>query len=266
MPDLSDDPELDDLYAQLFKKVFKADLKRNEIDLATTQRTAEQFMQGVFEGYGKKLTGYKKSIGKSIGTVQYDTSDYHKLAALEKNVYQFSGAKNWQMMKEMTAALKEGDKVLSYKEWKNKILPIVDEYDERWKKTEYQTAIGSSQMAAKCVDYDKHPKALIKYIDANDERECPICRGYHGIILPWDHPFWRTATPLNHFGCHCSTIRVNDGTRTPEADIPGFEPIPKMFRTNIAENGLVFPPDHPYYIGCPKEVLKEATTLIPEKR
>jgi SPP1 gp7 family putative phage head morphogenesis protein len=211
-------------------------------------------MQGVIKGYGGNFS-----------TIAYNTPDYLKLAHLERNVYQFAGAKNYHMMQELTRAIKDGDKVLPYRDFKAKAMTILDEFDERYLKIEYQTAVGGAQMASKAVQYAQHPKDLVEYRAAEDDRECPICKPFNGVILPWDHPFWRVAHPLNHFGCRCTTIRLNAGKQTLESDIPGFDTIPKMFRTNLAETGLIYPKDHPYFIGIPKEVKKQINTLVPDR-
>ena len=36
-----------------------------------------------------------------------------------------------------------------------------------------------------------------------------------------------------------------------------------MFQTNLAEENLVFPKGSAFFIGCPKEVLEEAMSLLP---
>lgn len=38
--------------------------------------------------------------------------------------------------------------------------------------------------------------------------------GDSGLTLRWDHPFWRTHSPPNGFGCHCGIVAV----RAPAAD------------------------------------------------
>lgn len=208
-------------------------------------------MKAVYEGYGGDFK-----------TFAYDTPDYAKLAHLEKNVYQFAGAKNYHMLRDLTAAIKDGDKVLTYKEWSEKAKKIMgNTYEGKWKKIEYNTAITGGQMASKAVLFDKHPDALIEYRATEDQHECPICRPFNGIIRPWNDPFWKKATPPNHFGCRCNTIRLNNGTPTPEKEMPNFETIPKMFRTNLAHDSLVFPDDSPYYIACPKPILEQALSL-----
>ncbi len=251
--DLADGDTLDELYLQLIRKVWDGEIQAGTIDEETAIATAKGFMEGVFKGFGETFT-----------TVAFDTPDYLKLQSLEKSVYTFAGAKNYQELKALTLALKDGDRVLPFAEWNRKAMSIMQEYEGRFKRIEYNTAVGQSQMASHAVRFDKNPKALIKYLGGNSERSCPICQAYYGIILPWDHPFWRTAAPKNHFGCECGMMEVNDGSITPESEIPGFEQIPAIFRTNLAERGMVFPPGHPYYIGLPASVKKQAKSIIPK--
>jgi SPP1 gp7 family putative phage head morphogenesis protein len=247
--------ELSEAYLNLIKRLYKGNLPEG-IDIPTTIETAQNFMQAVFEGFGGDFSKFK-----------YDSPDYNKLAHLEEGVYQFSGAKNWQMMRDLTGAIKDGDKVLTFKEWDKVARNMLQEtYEGIWKKTEYNTAITGGQMASKGVDYDKHPEALIEYRATEDQHECPICKPFNGKIRPWNDPFWKIATPPNHFGCRCNTVRLNGGKATADKDMPNYETIPKMFRTNLAHNNLIFPDDSHYYILCPKEVLTQAMAQRPYER
>lgn len=47
----------------------------------------------------------------------------------------------------------------------------------------------------------------LRYIAVLDDRTRPEHRAWHGIVLPADHPFWRTHTPPNGWYCRC-TIQV----------------------------------------------------------
>lgn len=249
---LSDDPKTPDYrlaeaYLKLIKTLYKEGFKTGNIDIPTATETAETYMKAVYEGYGK-----------NIGSISYDSPDYDKLTHLQKNVYQFSGAKNWQMMRDLTDLLHKNTTngiPPTFKEWNREAQQLLgSDYEGRWKKIEYNTAITGGQMASKAVDYNKHPQGLVQYRATDDQRECPICKPFNNIIRPWDDSFWRIATPPNHFGCRCNTIRLNDGHATPEGDMPNYETIPRQFRTNLAETGMIFPKDSPYFIGLPPEL------------
>jgi hypothetical protein len=65
------------------------------------------------------------------------------------------------------------------------------------------------------------------------------------------------------WNCGCTTYQLAiEEPETPTEKIP-YVNIPKMFAVNLAEHGLVFPKGSSYYVGCPKEILKESMNLLP---
>lgn len=213
---------------------------------------AKTFMKGVFEGFGGDFS-----------TIAYNTPDYRKLAHIERNVYQFSGAKNYHQLRDLTSALRDSDRILPFKEFKNKALTILDEYQGSWLQTEYQTAIAGSQMASKWVQFQKNPGALLQYRTMEDSRVSDEHAAINRTTLPMSHSWWKTYYPPNRFGCRCTAVELNDGKATPARDI-GYPDIPKMFQVNLGQRGLVFPEGHPIFIGIPKDVKKLINETIPD--
>jgi SPP1 gp7 family putative phage head morphogenesis protein len=207
-------------------------------------------MQGVFKGYGGNFS-----------SIAYDTPDYHKLAHLERNVYSFSGAKNWQMLRDLTDTVKNTG---NYREFRNKAITILDEYQGSWLKTEYNAAIAGAQMASKWVDFEKHPTALLEYRTMEDGRVREDHRLLDKVTRPVNDAFWKTYYPPNGWNCRCTVIRLNGGKATPQKDIQHTE-VPKMFRVNLGQEGLVFPKGSAYYINCPKDVVKQSEDLVPDR-
>ncbi len=251
-----DDPgefQLDKLYLNLLKKIYKGDLNSGEIDIDTTLANAKTYMKGVFEGFGGDFSGFR-----------YDTPDYNKLAHIERNVYQFSGAKNYHQLRELTSALKDGDRIRPFNDFKTEASKILDEYQGSWLQTEYNAAIAGSQMASKWVDFEKHPEALLEYRTMEDDRVREEHRQLDRIIRPVNDPFWKTYYPPNGWNCRCTIIRLNDGAKTPDKNLQ-YPDIANIFKTNLGQQGLVFPAHSPYFIGCPKEILKQAASITPRR-
>ena len=259
--------EPDDLYLNLLKKVFKGDIKTEngvpaELDMPTTIDTAKTFMKGVFEGFGGDFSAFA-----------YDTPDYNKLAHIERNVYQFNGAKNWQMLRDLTDAIKEGDKILPFSEFKNKALTILEEYQGNWLRTEYNAAIAGSQMASKWVDFEKgvtlsraegRPEPLLEYRTMEDDRVRDEHAELNNITRPVNDAFWNTYYPPNGWNCRCTVIRINEGTATVAGKME-YPDIPKMFQVNLAKEGLVFPKGSAYFTDLPKEIKAQVNTLAPDR-
>lgn len=233
-------------YTSLLKNLH--DGKKIRIDTGIAKTVAERLMKGIFEGFGG-----------GFDSVAYDTPDYNLLANLERNVYQFSAAKNYQMLKQLTLALKEGERVRSYNEFEREATGIVDKYNRTWLRTEYESAVGGAQMAGKWMGFEQNESVLpmLQFLVAPGENVCPICKDFDKVIKPMNDPFWSYAYPLLHFKCHCDVIQVNNGRVTPAHETPGDENIPKMFRVNMAKEQLAFPPEHPYYEGVPKKTLRK---------
>lgn len=49
----------------------------------------------------------------------------------------------------------------------------------------------------------------LRYVGTLDDRIRPQHRRWHGTILPWDHPWWRTHYPPNGWGCRCTVVQLS---------------------------------------------------------
>lgn len=49
----------------------------------------------------------------------------------------------------------------------------------------------------------------LMYTAVLDARTRPQHRAWHGTVLPWDHPWWRTHTPPNGWNCRCTVIQLS---------------------------------------------------------
>ncbi|MEW5728294.1 MAG: phage minor head protein [Pseudomonadota bacterium] len=50
----------------------------------------------------------------------------------------------------------------------------------------------------------------LRYSAILDSHTRPQHRDWHGLILPWDHPFWQTHYPPNDWGCRCTVEVLTD--------------------------------------------------------
>lgn len=238
---------------RIAKGIFDGTITSGEIDPALTTLVAEDLRNAIVEGFGKDLPA-----------IDYETPDYDKLANLEKNVYQFSAAKDFQQLKSMTLTLKDGDKIRTFTEFRNEALKISDVYNGPWLRTEYNTAVGSAQMAAKWNRFykDKNVLPLLQYRTVEDDRVRPSHAALDLVIKNIDDPFWDMYYPPNGWNCRCDVIQVVHGTETPDKDIVTPDDVPKMFQTNMAKEGMVFPKNSPYYIDLPDAIKKQAEDLL----
>lgn len=243
--------------AAMLEDIWKKQGMPKTIDKTVTRSFAKKLFSGITDGYGSGFAG-----------IDYDTPDFRMLQNLERSVYAFSGAKNYQQMKAITEALVgEDGKLRTFSEFKD-IAQGINETHLSWLKIEYDTAITSGQMAGKWVDFqnnaDSHP--LLKYDAIIDGRTSDICADFNDTILPIDDSFWDSYYPPNHFNCRSTVLQISDGEVTDKSGIVVSDRIPNMFKVNLAKEGLAFPAKSPYFIGCPDSVLKQSMDLVPKRK
>jgi SPP1 gp7 family putative phage head morphogenesis protein len=206
-----------------------------------------------------------KQVQDSYGqiTVDYTTPDMEMLTRLVSDTWQFSAAKNYQELRDLTLALKDDNgKLREWNDFKEVAQGIGDRYNESWMRTEYDMAIASSQNAARWTEFEKEADVIpnLKYQTVGDSNVRPEHAALDGIVRPLSDPFWSTHYPPNGWGCRCEAVQsVGEPVTTKYKDIS----IPEMFRTNLAKTGLIYPKNHPYYNGVPNNVIRKAMAYLP---
>lgn len=243
------------LAAKEAERIWKLKSMPVKLNPILTQAYASIYMDGVKEGYGVDLS-----------QIDYDTPDAEMLKNLTSNVYNFSTAKNYTQMRQLTQAIVGGDgKLRSYSEFKKAAFTINQEHTLNWLNAEYETAIGSAQMASKWVEIQRSKDSipLLQFDAVMDSRTSPICRPLDLVIKPADDPFWNMYYPPNHYRCRSSVKQLRTGKVTPNHEVVYPEKgIPDMFKTNLAKTGVIFPPGHAYWEGVPEEVLKQGQSVL----
>lgn len=241
--------------AERIAKLIHTGKFKGNIDKKLTKLVSEKLLKAVKEGFGKNLS-----------QADYDSPDHNMLQSLEKSVYQFSAAKNYQQLKSMSLALKDGEgKIRSFADFRNEAMKVAETYLGNYLRVEYDTAVGSAQMSAKWVKFESEKDAIemLRYVTAGDRRVRPAHKLLDGVTREVDDKFWDHYYPPNGWSCRCDVIQVVGGRRTDKIQIPDDEDVPQIFRTNLAKEGIVFPKDHPYYVGIPESILKQADVLLP---
>lgn len=232
------------------------------IDRELTELVAAKISEAMFKGFGK-----------TFENIEFGTPDAEMLANLERNVYQFSSAKNYHQLRQMTDALKspEGE-ILSFNDFKKKALQINKVYNFNWLQTEYNTAITSAEGAANWSQYMEGAEEMpiLEYQTAGDDRVRDSHAALDGVKRRYDDDFWKRYYPPNGFNCRCTTMqhaeRNTKQTNMRKVSIPE---VPSMFRTNLAKSGLVFPKKHPYWNikkSDLNKVMKQADFITPVRQ
>ena len=215
--------------------------------------------------YGEKLSeAIKKGYGKDYPELDFKSPDYGMLRSLEENVWQFSTAKTYTQLRELTDALKRPDGTLrTFEEFRIQTTLITGKH-LRHLKTEYNTAIIGAQMAKKwqTIQAQKHLYPLLEFIAIEDEHTTPLCRSLNGVIKHVDDPFWLRYYPPNHYLCRSTVKQRKDGEITLDENI-AYPNIPEIFKVNLGQRGLAFPEDHAYFEGMPSDIMIKSREFFP---
>lgn len=109
-----------------------------------------------------------------------------------------------EVLGSLTQTLADG---VPFEQWKRDVPLRLPEHRMR---LIYETNLRQARAAALWERIDRNKRALpyLQYTlgPSRDHRDQHV--GLAGIILPVDHPFWDTHTPMNGFGCKCGLIQL----------------------------------------------------------
>lgn len=240
--------------ARMVAEVWNSKAMPRRIDQAVAELYATEIGKAIEEGYGQQFDA-----------IDFETPDGVMVSNLLRNVYQFSAAKNYAQLKALTEAIvDETGRVRTFAEFRRVAYEINDQHVNQWLRTEYDTAIGSAQMARKWVEIqgNKSFAPLLKFDAVMDQRTSAICRPLDGVVKPVTDSFWDVYYPPNHWGCRSTVQQISSGVITNSHEQPEIQPI---FRTNLAKTGAAFPPGHPYFVDAPQHVYDTAAAMYQSK-
>ena len=225
-----------------------------EFDPEVIAETSERLKAAMFDGYGS-----------TFSDIEVDSNDFEMLNNLERNVYQFSAAKNYQELQQLTQLLTdENGQLRSFTDFRVEAEKVFKTFNEDYLSTEYGTAVNSAMQASRWADYTKNAKAMpyLRYVTAGDSRVRDSHKSLDGVVKRIDDVFWNSFYPPNGYNCRCTTTQTGQSKETAESAIT-YPSVNPMFKTNLAKQGLVFPKNHPYYDGAPNGILRESLSYIP---
>jgi SPP1 gp7 family putative phage head morphogenesis protein len=215
--------------------------------LITAKKLPKQLFKLTFT---KLLSGMEKSIN-------YDVVDKKLIEDLKQNLYLFSGAKTEVQVLDMVGSMVQDGKLLPYNEFKKIATEKFDTYNKNYLRTEYDTAVGQSQMVSQWSDIYKDKKLFpyLKYDAILDSKTSDICKHFDGVTLPVNDNFWSQYSPLNHFNCRCEIIKLSeydefDITKEKSvklAEEKGGKNMNDIFKMNPYHDRVIFSEKHPYF-------------------
>lgn len=182
-------------------------------------------------------------------------------AALDQNIFFFSGFKTHHELMEASRLLKDNNGGFKpFEQYLQDVRAIDNTYNRNYLQAEYNFATASTQMAVKWKEWEKDGDRYdLQYRTAGDDRVREEHAALDGTTLPPSDPFWNHYLPPNGWNCRCTTVQVRKGkyprSNSKEAVARGqactAKPKQQIFRFNPGKQEKIFPPKHPYFPkGC----------------
>lgn len=223
---------------QLIEKVFKGLLKSGDVDEDLYLYTATQLFKGAEKGFGTKLIDLEK-----------DTIEDTMLLSIRENTYVFSGFKSYQQIRQMSGELVDSKGTLrTFNEFKKIAKGINHDYNERFLKAEFNTAIRAGQASNQWIDIEAQKDVFpyLTYRTIGDGQVRVDHASLNGITRKVDDPFWSSNNPPNGWRCRCTVEQVRKGRET-DLSKKKIPKLPPEFNNNVGKTGIIFPEKHPYF-------------------
>lgn len=210
----------------------------NKLDVEIFLRVARKLSEGVFKGYENTLF-----------EVGYGTEDWLMLKALQENVYIFSAAKQYQQVRQTSALISKGGKVIPFSEFKKEARVIFEEFNENWLRTEYNSAISQASTAARWQDIVRQSVQfpMLTYQTVGDARVRPTHQALDNITRPVNDKFWNIYMPPNGWNCRCTVVQDDETETTDLSSFVAPDDVPLIFRFNAGKKKIIYSPKHPYF-------------------
>lgn len=196
---------------------------------------------GLFEATYHNLLG---AIETGYGSVQYGMPDFEFVRKLQNSAKFFAARKTALQVTQLTALTTnpESGTKRSWSDFKKLAKGVVGNYNDKWLKTEYNTAIrtarSGSQWQTFVKDADLFPN--LEYFHTVSANPRPEHEKHVGIIRPVNDRFWDTHLPPIGWNCKCSVRNTRkDSTNIPD-DIATTDPVEAALQNNPAKTGELF--------------------------
>lgn len=227
---------------KLINGIWEGEITEYDLPKDLYYAIADYLKSGLYKGFGGTLA-------------EFSGKDLELLTELRENVYMFSAAKTYQEVLDIKSLMfnSDGERV-SQNEFSQLGGQAFDTWNDAWGRTEYNTAVHSSYMAAKWNEIEKN-KDLLPYLSYSTIGDaCDICAPLNGMTKPVDDPTWDALMPPNHFNCLC-IVTQEENNEGRDVDTSGvLEMMSDEFKMNPGKDGYIFKDDHPYFEVAKKDV------------
>lgn len=149
--------------------------------------------------------GFKNPVKLSDTFFTYGAADDALITAMEMNIFHFSAAKTLAEIQELNRLFRESK---SFEDFYKKASDTLDVFNKQWQKTEYETALLTSEAASTyqrlIQKTDLFP--YWEYKTVGDDKVRFEHRKLEGVILPANDPLWDKIFPPNGWKCRCYVV------------------------------------------------------------
>lgn len=223
----------------LLNKIYLGTVSSQNLPLELYLQISSDLENAVYTGFGDTL--HKDTKPKDLKT----------LKSMRDNVHYFSAAKVYQMVRQAEAHKKDRNGMVSQTKFLEKSTGVITEFLGAFLFAEKDHAVQVGKAGSKWNKIiDRKTTTYLEYVTMKDNRVRPAHVYLDGIIRKSDDKFWDTFFPPNGWMCRCKTRSTPKGQDT---DLKPFDMeealynVPKEFRMNFGKEGIVFPPNHPYF-------------------
>ncbi len=212
---------------RIAKDLHDKKISPEDLDQEFISQTYSELAEAASAGYGKKFDTFPKD-GK--GTTPL---------FLKRNIYAFSGAKSYAVLKQLNDLLVDQDgKLRPYNEFQQMARKVNENFNKNYLQAEYQTARTAAQMAEKWgrLQETKDLFPNLKFRTVGDDRVRDDHEKLNGIVKPIDDAFWDRYYPPLDWRCRCDVVATaEDADEKEPDDIP-----PVKFKGNVGKDNEIF--------------------------
>ncbi|RIV21383.1 hypothetical protein DYU11_18430 [Fibrisoma montanum] len=230
-------------------------------DFIDVKKMSEAALKNVYDGFSGlvepnlfKLTNEAIGHGITVGVLQYGKPNPAFLGHMHKTGTWFSARKSYVQQQELAKLLmsEDGTTKRPWREFKKAAQGIVGAYNERWLKTEYNTAIRAARMGSRWQEFaansDLYPN--LEYLPSRAATPREEHKPFYHVIRAFDDPFWATHYPPSDYNCVCGA----EPTDEDETPLPEVQPKPAPgLDHNPGQTEQVFSDSHPYTVQLQEE-------------
>lgn len=181
---------------RLIERISEAEGK-GDFDPELFAWTSNQLITALEQGFKRNIQHVDAELNYA-----YDLQADAIKTNMEINLYKFSAGKTLAEVQALNEAFRKSK---SFSEFKKQAKALTTDFNERWAKTEYDTALLAAESAANYQDLMRKSKIFPywKYKTVGDDKVRQEHAALDGLILHYKDLRWEEIFPPNGWGCRC---------------------------------------------------------------